>query len=237
MSSETTIATASVRQTSGNKMLIAMVGIGIICALLIVLTYEGTKPRIAQLRAEALQQAIFKVLPGIETTKTYVLNNQDEFVPDEAGNGAGDIRVYAGYDTNGALKGIAIEASGQGYADIIRVLYGYDYNTEAIVGFYVLESKETPGLGDKIEKDPSFLSNFDALDVALNDAGTGLQHEVVTVKSGEKENAWEVDGITGATISSRAIGAIINKSSEELLPTIRDNMEVFTNEATLTNGN
>jgi electron transport complex protein RnfG len=39
------------------------------------------------------------------------------------------------------------------------LLFGYDPEQQKIVGFYVLESKETPGIGDKIEKDP-FLSNM-----------------------------------------------------------------------------
>ena len=38
-------------------MLRAMAGIGLICALLIVLTFEGTLPRIERLKAEALEKA------------------------------------------------------------------------------------------------------------------------------------------------------------------------------------
>ena len=208
------------------KMLIAMVGIGLLCALLIVLTYEGTKPLIDMLRAEALQQAIFKVVPGITSTQTYVLEPSGEFVKEESASASGP-RVYAGYADDGELKGIAIEASGQGYADIIRILYGFDPSAEEVVGFYVLESKETPGLGDKIEKDATFLANFDGLDVSLNEQGTDVKNEVVTVKTGTKTNPWEIDGITGATISSRAIGAIIGKSSSELIPRIMENLDAF----------
>jgi electron transport complex protein RnfG len=208
-------------------MLVAMVGIGVLCALLIVLTYEGTKPRIENLRAEALQQAIFKVIPGIETTETFILNKSGDFVREEDAAEAGSTRVFAGYDGSGQLQGIAIEASGQGYADIIRILYGYDPVKEEVIGFYVLESKETPGLGDKIEKDPVFLANFEGLDVSLNEERTDVKNEVTAVKSGAKENEWEVEGITGATISSRAIGDIIANSSSELLPVIQQQSEVF----------
>ena len=49
-----------------------------------------------------------------------------------------------------------------GYQDVIRVLYGYSFDTEAIIGIRVLESKETPGLGDKIETDPDFLGQLEA---------------------------------------------------------------------------
>ena len=113
--------------------------------------------------------------------------------------------VYAGYDENDKLVGIAVPASGMGFADVLKVLYGYDPEKQAVVGFYVLESKETPGLGDKIEKDPNFLANFSALDVSLSDNFSEIKNTVVPVKNGAKKNPWEIDGITGATISSRAI--------------------------------
>ena len=39
----------------------------------------------------------------------------------------------------------------------------------------VLESKETPGLGDKILHDRDFLANFESLDVSLKSDGSGLE--------------------------------------------------------------
>lgn len=211
---------------SSMKMLRAMVGIGILCALMIVLTFEGTLPIIEKNRAEALEKAIFKVVPGITNTKTFQLNEDESFTALNGEEAQGPV-VYAGYDEAGNLVGVAIEASGQGYADIIRILYGYDLSKEAVVGFYVLESKETPGLGDKIEKDPNFLANFESLDVSLTDDGTALKNEVVAVKSGTKEHPWEVDCITGATISSRAIGDMIGVSTRRWVPLIYQNKETF----------
>jgi electron transport complex protein RnfG len=75
----------------------------------------------------------------------------------------------------------------------------------------VLENKETPGLGDKIEKDASFVAEFDGAKAPLVGvkAGAGV---------GEPE---EVDMITGATISSRAVIEIINHRLERLDPLLR----------------
>lgn len=205
------------------KMLRAMAGIGVLCGLLIVLTYEGTLPRIELLRAQALEEAIFKVVPGITQMQAYTYKN-NAFVPAEETDL--DV-VYAGYDSEGAFKGIAIVATGQGYADVIKIIYGYDPEKEQVVGFYVLESKETPGLGDKIEKDPTFLENFKGLDVTLNADKTALKNQIITVKKGTKTNAWEVDGISGATISSRAIGEILKQSTSEWVPLIYQNKTAF----------
>lgn len=230
MSETTTVPT--VGPTNSGKMLQAMVGIGVLCALLIVLTYEGTFERIEHNKAVALEQAIFKVLPGTATTQAFQLDEQDQFQM-LSSDEKGDQVVYAGYNEQGELTGVAIEGSGQGYADILRILYGYDPAQEAVVGFYVLESKETPGLGDKIEKDANFLANFEALDVALNDAKNALINKVIPVKSGTKENPWEVDAITGATISSRAIGDILGESTAYWVPLIYQNQTALTTENTV----
>jgi electron transport complex protein RnfG len=218
MSQSTTISSANPMH-----MLRAMVGIGALCGLLIVLTYEGTLPRIEQLKAEALQQAIFKVLPGITNTKAYKMSDGTFILTEDQA----EADLYAGYDDQGNFKGVAIEASGQGYADIIKVLYGYSPEEQQVIGFYVLESKETPGLGDKIEKDPKFLDNFKAMDVTLTASLEALVNTVVTVKQGTKQNSWEIDGITGATISSRAIGSLLQKSTDEWIPVIYEHQEVF----------
>jgi electron transport complex protein RnfG len=226
MSANKTISTQPNPTEGSKKMLIAMVGIGVICALLIVLSYEGTKERIEVLKSEALEKAVFKVVPGISKTRIFELTAEGTFVLSD-GKDRSKTLVYAGYDDSDAFKGIAIEASGQGYADILRILYGYDPESQNVVGFYVLESKETPGLGDKIEKDEDFLANFKALTVSLTADLSKIQNPVVPVKSGLKKNPWEVDGITGATISSRAIGNIIGESSAKMIPLIYSQKETF----------
>ncbi|NNF22841.1 MAG: FMN-binding protein, partial [Saprospiraceae bacterium] len=151
------------------------------------------------------------------------------------GEESGEKIIYAGFDDNDKLVGYAIEASGIGFADIIRILYGYDPHKQEVIGFYVLESKETPGLGDKIEKDDVFLANFKDLDVSLKSDLSGPNNKVVTVKSGAKKNKWELDGITGATISSRAIGDIIGTSTEMWLPVIYPNYQNIKGSKTETN--
>jgi electron transport complex protein RnfG len=70
----------------------------------------------------------------------------------------------------------------------------------------VLESKETPGLGDKIFKDMDFVTGFQ-----------GVETPIVGVKQGAATGAEnEVDMITGATISSRTVIGIINHRVEAL---------------------
>lgn len=209
-------------QTGSGKMLVAMVGIGTICALLIALVYEGTLDRIADLQAKALEAAVFRVLPGTSSTTVFALTDSGSFEPAQEG---AERVVYAGYNDQGALTGVAMEAAGQGYAGIIRILVGYDPAAETVVGFYVLQSNETPGLGDKIEKDENFLANFTALDLSLENGQ--LKNRVVPVKNGTKANPWEVEAITGATISSRAIAETIDKGIGDMVPLIHEHQQDF----------
>ncbi len=207
----------------------AMVGIGMVCALLIVTVFLGTKPAIERNRAEALQRAIFAVLPEARTSASFRLVSDDRF--ERLGEGEAAARVvHAGYAANGELAGLALEAEGMGYQDVIRVLYGYSFREQAIVGMRVLESRETPGLGDRIEKDAAFLANFERLDVTLSADTSHVENPIEAVKRGAKEHPWQVDGITGATVSSVAIAGILRKSSAFWIPRIGRRIDDFRRE-------
>lgn len=221
-------------QENSLPMFRAMVGIGLVCALIIALTYEITLPIIDQNKAEALEAGVFRVLPGAVSQRTFRLTPDHRFEP-YSGSGAGERLIYAGYDAQGRFVGVAIEARGQGFADVIRFLYGYSPERQVVIGFLVLESKETPGLGDKIAHEAHFLANFEGLDASLNAAGDGLLQTVVAVKQGQKKHPWEIDGITGATISSKAIGNAIQQSIGVMVPLVYRNRHQFENTHERTN--
>ena len=67
----------------------------------------------------------------------------------------------------------------------------------------VLGNRETPGLGSKIATDNGFISQFQ---------GLSLDHPIEVVKPGRGEHPWQIDAITGATISSEAVARVINQS-------------------------
>ena len=90
----------------------------------------------------------------------------------------------------------------------------------------IMKSTDTPGMGDKktIEGNAEFMANFEALSVELSADKTSLTHPVETVKHGTKTEPWEVDAISGATITSRAIAKGIRETSERLVPLIAKNL-------------
>jgi len=219
-------APAPVQQerTSAWSMYRAIVGIGAFCALLIVTVFQATEGRIADNKARFLKSAVAQVLPASRSTIEVNLDANGTLV---AATEPADVPVFLGYNEQGELVGAVITAQGMGYQDNITVLYSYSFDLEAIVGFKVLESRETPGLGDKVEIEPHFLANFDALDARLNNDGTVLVNAIVTVKEGEKTEPWQLDGITGATITSDAIGAILNQGSSYWLPALERDAREF----------
>lgn len=197
-------------EASPARLVLTLSVAGLCSGLVLVGIYLVTLPRIERNRAEALRAAIFRVLPGTERVEAYVVEDGrlSRFESEEGKLPLGDA-VYAGYRGDGSLVGYAVPADGPGFMDTIKLLYGYDPGRGVVVGMQVLESRETPGLGDKIVADPQFHENFKALVV---------EPSIVPVKRGNKHNPNEVDCITGATISSEAVVSILNKSTQHWLP-------------------
>lgn len=179
------------KEPSVFRLIFTLAIAGLLSGLAIVSIYQVTLPTITAYQAKVLQEAIFKVLPS--ATKIEKLQDNEK-------------TIYAGYNNKGTLIGYAIPAEGAGYQDTIRLLYGYEPNKRLIIGMEILDSKETPGLGDKIYKDADFIANFKALSV---------EPEIILVKKGSKHAPNEVDAISGATVSSKAVVRIINIANEK----------------------
>ncbi|HAR67090.1 MAG TPA: FMN-binding protein [Lentisphaeria bacterium] len=203
---------------SSLRLIATLAGIAIMSGLLVALAAEFTREPILKNRREALEKAVFTVLPEATARKNFLLN-ESGLTPlgDDA---ISEANCYAGYNESGELVGVAIEASARGYQDVVKILYGYNPHTNCILGFTVLQSSETPGLGDRVETDPDFLANFACLEATLNEAGTDLKNQIVTVKNGTKKHPWQIDAISGATVTSTAIGTALQKSTTKLLPLI-----------------
>lgn len=106
---------------------------------------------------------------------------------------------------NETVRGWVAKAAGQGYADEIELLIGLSPEAKKITGLFVLSQKETPGLGANIVH-KEWRRQF---------AGQTTAKKVRVVKDGADE-PHEVDAITGATISSRAVCSILNNTVADL---------------------
>jgi electron transport complex protein RnfG len=105
--------------------------------------------------------------------------------------------IFTIYSAN-AVIGHAFEAEGRGFGGPITILVGI--KNETIAGIGIVTHTETPGLGDRIEG-PDFLNRFVGVDVdyvALPPEG-------------------RIDGITGATISVKAVIDAVRVGTMEFL--------------------
>ncbi len=199
-------------------MLRTLGGIAMMSGLLVVLVYQTTLPIIAENQRLLTEKAVFQVIPGAVTKRDFVVT-EGGLQPVETG-GAGTV-IYAAAGADGGLRGVAFPGAARGYQDVIQFLFGYDPDCQCIVGSKVLKSTETPGLGDKISTDPEFLKNFVALDARLNADGTALANPIVPVKHGTKTQPWQIDAVSGATISSNAMARALNDAAQDLLPKVQ----------------
>lgn len=186
---------------SSLRLVMTLAIAGLISGIAIIGIYEATLPTITANKARELREAVFKVLPGVSRMQALV-HRDGELVVVEAPEKDEPV-IYGGYDDQSNFVGYAVPAAGPGFQDTIAILYGYKPAERLVVGMEVLESRETPGLGDKIYKDLVFVGGFSALSV---------DPEIVAVKKGTKSSPNEIDAITGATISSKAIVRIINET-------------------------
>ena len=193
------------------RLVLTLAIAGLISGIAIIGIYESTLPTITANKARELREAVFKVLPGVSQMQALVYRDGELVAIEEPDKG--EPVVYGGYDEMRQFVGYATPAAGPGFQDTIGILYGYKPGEKLVVGMEVLESRETPGLGDKIYKDAEFVGAFSAL---------SIEPEIVAVKKGTKNNPNEIDAITGATISSKAVVRIINEAhttwSEKLPP-------------------
>jgi len=221
-------ATNALPDTTPALAMIRTLGlIAALCGAIIVAAYQGTFDAVQENKRIALERAVFKVIPAATSVVEYLAYSDGRIEKVGAGGTAsggsaanediGGLKFYAGYDAAGHLVGIAAEGAAKGYADTVRLLFGYDPVQARISGFSVVAMRETPGIGDKVGRDAAFLANF-PLDARLGADQRRLAQPIRTVKHGSKINPWEIDAIAGATITSRAVGKAIDDAAQILLP-------------------
>jgi electron transport complex protein RnfG len=194
------------------RVIVTLAVAGAIAGLLIVTVHQWAEPRILANQARVIAAAVDEVLQGPASTVTLFMNDGALVTTPPAGQDTMKLeRVWAGYDEGGRLIGHALIAGEPGFQDVIRIMFGYDLAADRVLGMRVLESRETPGLGDLIEKDSVWVAQFDAAGVPL----------IQTKPGSGTGDPREVETITGATISSRAVIGTINRRIEQMRPLLQ----------------
>ena len=173
------------------KMILILVLFACISGGVLSLVYIVSNPLIEANMLEEQDRSIYLVVPKAESYEEVVKSG---------------FTYYECKDGSGTTVGVAMPAKGNGYQSTIRLMVGLTPDLDTITGLAVLEQVETPGLGGRISE-AAFSAQF---------KGIHTQPEVGWVKNREPEKDTDIQAVTGATISSRSVVAIINKSIREL---------------------
>ena len=109
------------------KLISTLTVFGAIAGLLIVVVFQATQPRILANQAAATAQAIKQVLPGGARYQTLFENESKLVEQVPAGTDTVPLeKVYTAFDADGKRMGYAIIGTEPGFADNIKLIFGYD---------------------------------------------------------------------------------------------------------------
>lgn len=181
-------------------MVVALVLVGVISGAALVLIYTSTASKIKDNMNKEYEKAVLKIFPTADLAAQGKKTSKE-----------GTKALLEVVDKENKVLGYAFLAEGNGYQGTIKVLAGADPDLTKLKGFEVLESQETPGLGAEITGD-KFKDQFN---------GLSIDHKIEYVKNEKPEEPYQIEAITGATISSRAVVNLLNKRIAEVRETIK----------------
>lgn len=121
--------------------------------------------------------------------------------------------IYKVFGPSDSLVAYVFLAQGQGYQGPIKVICGASVSLDKLLGIEILESSETPGLGARINEG-SFKDQF---------KGLNLLKSIEYTKTKPRKSS-QIQAITGATVSSRSVVAIVNKRVEEIRDIVKEGL-------------
>ena len=118
------------------------------------------------------------------------------------------LTFHEGLDRTGTLIGYVFPIGGAGFWGPIRGYLALDPEQERIIGMTFVRHAETPGLGARIEED-AFRSQFVGKRIKVPE---GSEVAIRLVQAGRPKGPQDVDAITGATGTSRAVERFLNEN-------------------------
>jgi len=195
--------------TKSYRLILVLTATAVLSGLLLSFLNLHTRPLIEAYQNEVLNNALSSVLPGSDRIEEQFYENK---------------QFYFGYDAQNNITGIAFLTEGNGFQSKLRILVGMNAGFTQITKIKILEQKETPGLGTKIETDPSNKDNPEWFPDQFD--GLNVQQKITYLKNQTPDkSAGEIMAITGATISSKAVIDIINAALVENRRILRDNTD------------
>jgi electron transport complex protein RnfG len=186
-----------------NSLLLAV--FALITAFILASTDRLTQDRIAQSERLAAQKALFEIIPLERHNNDLLLDTQpipEQYWATLGLESGGDVHI-ARLDGQ-PVAAIIPSITPEGYSGDIAMIVGVNFDG-SVAGVRVVEHKETPGLGDKVDLRKS--------DWILSFNGKSISNPEPSAWNVKKERG-EFDQFTGATITPRAVIHQIAKTLE-----------------------
>ncbi|MFQ5480265.1 MAG: RnfABCDGE type electron transport complex subunit G [Thermodesulfobacteriota bacterium] len=177
------------------KMVITLTVLGALAGIILAFVFRMADPLIQINKEKELKAAIFTVLPEAKDYRTLTKELKDEIVT-----------VYVGLDAKGEAIGVSFKADGNGFQGNVGIMVGLGLDYEKLKGIEVLDQVETPGLGDRIREE-GFKAQF---------KGVEIHPKIEYIKYRKPEKPYQIQAITGATISSNAVVVNINNAVKKV---------------------
>ena len=173
---------------------VTLAAIAAICTALVATTYHLTKDRIAANEQAFLEQKLAPVLSGITFEGSISESKRVIEAPHDL-PGREDALIYRVYSDGEPVAALFAVTAPDGYSGPIRILLGVDVNG-VVTGLRILEHRETPGLGDKIEESKSdWVYQFNGK--SLGDPNVEEWYI--------RRDGGEFDQLSGASVTPRAV--------------------------------
>jgi len=200
------------------NMVLTLFGVTLISAAILGFVHSMTKDAIEASKLKAQNEAIKAILPEFNE-----LGESLKFAPAESTD---SLTLFPAYDASKQLVGVAVKTySKNGFSGLIDIMVGFKPDGE-ISGYQVLEHKETPGLGSKMQ---AWFSNPDKpkQNVVGKNPSTTDMHV--------SKDGGQVDAITASTISSRAFLEAVRRAYDTFkaaVPSLQEEPATATEQVT-----
>ncbi len=177
-----------------NSIVLAL--FALVTSLILATTNELTYERIEQSEREAAQRALLEIIPLERHDNDMLMDVQP--VPEQYWAALGLKKggnIHIARDQGQPVAAIIPAVTPDGYSGAISMIIGINFNG-SIAGVRVVEHRETPGLGDKVDlKKSDWILSFNGKSL-VNPGADGWK---------VKKEGGEYDQFTGATITPRAV--------------------------------
>ena len=176
-------------------MVLVLVLTALVMSGILALVNHITEGPISEQKEKSLTDGIKTVMGGGELE----IKSNDTISRDMDGDQKDDVFIVHRASSGGKELGAAVESTTQGFGGDLKVLVGFD-NEGAILGYTILETTETPGLGAKAD---TWFQKGEKGDIIGKNPEQLLK---------VKKDDGEVDAITASTITSRAFVKAVNQA-------------------------